>query len=169
MTRKLTQEEAEAKGLDAKYPAQLLEPYKGRMVKYKYRFLNCGHEWELSLNNLVTGRGCGACYLDLGPTYLYLLQHEGFKAFKIGITAVEHGRPWDSRIRQFEYKGWTLVHKVKFETRAEAEAAEQAVLYSWRYFPDGVRPEQMKDGYGETVSRVYVLPADVLAIMDKGD
>ena len=159
-----THDEAVARGLAAKHPALLLEPCKGNKFKHKYRFLDCGHKWETIPNSLWSGHGCGRCYGNHGPTYVYFMQHEGYNAYKIGITAVDQ-KSWHSRIRHHEYTGWTLVHKVRCETRDEAEAAEKAVLYSWRHFPDGVTPEQIKKGHGETVSRVYVKEADVISVM----
>ena len=160
----LTHEEAVDRGLAAKHPALLLEEYKGYHVKHVYRFLRCKHEHEIRAYALDDGQGCGACWFDPGPTYVYFMQHEGFNAYKIGITRIDQEM---DRVFRLAYKGWTLVHKVEYETREEAEAVEKAVLYSWRHFPAALTPEQMPNdgGYGETVSRVYVKEADVISVM----
>lgn len=154
---RLKHEQVVAQGLMAKHPAQLLEPYKGRSkVKHLYRFLDCGHDSEISPHNLVhSGQSCGVCYFNHGLTYLYLMEHQGLDAYKIGVTAVEHGQRWNSRINEHARRSWTLVHKVEFATRNEALALEKAIVDSWKAqgFPPGATKEQILKGYGETVSR----------------
>ena len=155
---RLTHDEVVERCLAAKYPAQLLEPYKGHCgVKHLYRFLECGHEWEITPNSLWERRGCGECFFDQGPTYVYLMEHDDLNAYKIGITPVGL-KLWRSRIRQHERKGWTLVHKIELATRKEALGLEKAIVDSWRAqgWPAGVTAEQIDKGHGETVSRKHV-------------
>ena len=155
----LTQKEVEARCLEADHPALLLEEYKGALIKHKYRFLACGHEWGIAPYKLHAGRGCGACYLDQGSTYLYLMEHDGLDAFKIGITAVKHKEAKRSRIRQHSRKGWELVFKLQVETRAEAETIEKRIIESWRDqgFPQALESGTLRNGgEGETVSRQLI-------------
>ena len=168
LAQTLTHDEAVARGLAADHPALLLEEYKGAMVKHLYLFKDCGHEWEIQPNNLYLGRGCGECFHDQGLTYLYLMEHQGLAAFKIGVTAVEHGNPYDSRIYRHGLEGWTLTLSVRFEIRAEALKAEKKIIDSWREqgFPPGVTPEQMKyGGEGETVSTELVTARSIKEMM----
>jgi len=165
----LTHDEVVARGLAAPHPAELLEPYKGRSkAKHLYRFLDCGHDSEITPHNLVhNGQSCGVCYFNHGLTYLYLMEHQGLDAYKIGVTAVEHGQRWNSRIDEHMRRGWTLVHKVEFATRNEALALEKTIVDSWRDqgFPPGVTKEQMLKGYGETVSRELATAKTIKEIM----
>ena len=169
VAKSLTHDEVFARGLAADHPALLLEEYKGSLVKHLYRFVACGHEWEIAPSNLNDhGKGCGACYINQGPTYLYLMEHQGFDAFKIGVTAVEHSLPANSRIHRHGLEGWTLTLSVRFETRPEALKAEKTIIDSWRDqgFPHGVTPEQMKyDGEGETVSTENVTARSIKEMM----
>ena len=164
LAQTLTHDEAVAQGLAADHPALLLEEYKGTLVKHLYLFKDCGHEWEIQPNNLYLGRGCGECFHDQGLTYLYLMEHQGLAAFKIGVTAVEHSLPTDSRIHRYGLDGWTLTLSVRFETRAEALKAEKKIIDSWREqgFPPALQPGQMRrGGEGETVSRQLVTSGSI--------
>jgi predicted GIY-YIG superfamily endonuclease len=170
VARALTHEEVEARGLAAKYPAQLLEPYKGDLrFKHLYRFLRCGDEWEITPNNLGKGKGCGQCYHDQFRTYVYVMEHEEFDAYKIGVTSASPTWPHRSRIYQHESNGWTLVIKLEMATRKEAMALEKATVDGWRAkgFRAGVTKEQMLSGYGETVSRGRVDLCDILGMMER--
>ena len=152
---RLTHDEAVARGLASDHPAQLLEPYKGRKVKHLYRFVECGHEQGITPHNLNDhGHGCGSCWFDLGPTYVYVLSNKQYEASKIGVTAVEHSKPTDSRIHQLGREGWILVDKFRCDTRDEALAIEKEIVDSWkdRGFPPGVTKDQIKGGYGETIA-----------------
>ena len=166
----LTPGEIMDRGLAAKHPALLLEKYKSYQAKHKYRFLNCGHEWEVRPNHLDQGRGCGACYYDQGPTYVYFMEHDGFDAFKVGATAVEHKQKdgrirKDKRIRELEYAGWEYIYKVRYETRAAALEVEKAIIDSWRErgFPAALTEDQIRTGCLETVSRQSVKVHEILA------
>jgi len=168
LAQTLTHDEAVAQGLGADHPALLLEQYKGVLVKHLYRFKACGHEWTISPNNLDNGRGCGECFHDQGLTYLYLMEHQGLAAFKIGVTAVEHSLPTDSRIHRYGLDGWTLTLSVRFETRAEALKAEKTIIDSWRDqgFPPALQPGEMKyRGEGETVLTELVTARSIKEMM----
>lgn len=168
VARALTHEEVEARGLAAKHPAQLLEPYKGDLrFKHLYRFLECGHEWEIDPNNLGKGKGCGECYHNQGPTFVYLMEHDGFNAYKIGITAVEHKVESRDRIRMHESDGWKFVNKVEHSTRAEALARETAVLDFYSDVEPALTPEEMSRGWGETLFRDQVDVHQIYLMMER--
>jgi len=163
MPAALTHEQAEAKGLTADHPAELLESFKNTRAIHKYRFLECGHEWEIRTSNLHNGSGCGECHFDQGPTYLYVMQRGD--VLKIGMTAVAPERYDHCRIYRHSKDGFVLIDKKRHETRAEAHAEEQAEIQRWRDdgIPPALEPGELKfGGEGETVSRDLVNVHEIL-------
>jgi len=159
----LTHDEVVAQGLAAKHPAQLLDPYKVCMVKHRYLFFKCGHEWEITPHHLDNGHGCGVCWYDQGPTYVYLMERDG--VLKIGITPVKPKLAKHSRIYKHSLDGFSLVHKEKHKTRKKALAREAAVL-DLRNGGPALKPGEMRHhGEGETFFKDQVDVNQIIGTM----
>ena len=163
LAKMLPHDEVVDRGLAALHPALLLEEYKGKGVKHLYRFFECGHEWEISPENLHKGKSCGACAYDQGATYVYLLQRGNI--LKVGVTSVEHKKPTNCRIHQLGTDGFSLVHKAEHKTRKEALTIEKLIVDSRNGGP-ALKPGDMKyDGYGETFFKDQVDVNQIVRMM----
>ena len=144
----------EAKAVIAKREGYWLaeDDYRGGGEKHFIGF-PCSHVNLVKFNNVSgKGQGCGECFFDQGPTYVYVVVSANHEAYKVGVDAVEQKN--SRRIYKHGIRGWRLIFKVRFETRREALAVEQMIIDSWREkgFPPAVTNDDLiDDGYSETV------------------
>jgi len=107
-----------------------LEPYKNAMHKWSCKCLKCGEIVEPTAHNVKAGNG-GCVFCQVGafkhsePAYLYLIHHELFSAFKVGIG---NYKTVNDRIESHKKSGWELLEKYSFKKGSEAFKVEKKVL-----------------------------------------
>ena len=142
--------------------------YRNRRSKYWVRF-PCGCINRADFNNVVYygPLGCGTCRFEQGPTFVYLLAHDEYNAFKIGFTAVVHKERTSDRLAYLQRDGWDVIYKVRYETRNEAIAIETTIKNSWKAqgFSPAVGQHQIWYGYTETVSKDLVDVNEIIKLM----
>jgi hypothetical protein len=104
--------------------------------------------------------GCKFCAtggLDYtGKGIVYLLQREDHFSAKVGITTPSSRT---DRIAAHVREGWKFVQSWTTDTAFQAEEVEENVLDWWRNeldAPISMRKEDMKSGWTETASLLYV-------------
>jgi hypothetical protein len=108
---------------DSEY--ELISGYSRINTKAVYRHKSCGHEWQVSYNNLLKMAGCPNCSSTGNKTesrFVYLCHFEALGLHKIGIT-----NSWDKRKYNFGAKP-TLITLVECETNELALELEELVL-----------------------------------------
>lgn len=136
-----------------------LEPYSGVAKSWLCRCEQCGRELRTRLVGVRRGSGCKYCAQygpDLaGPCVLYVIEHYEWGATKVGIGACVG---YNSRLRQHERTGWTVVETWEFETGASAFDVEQAVLDELRdaQLVPFLTAKTMPNGWTETSDRQRV-------------
>lgn len=118
---------------------------------------NEGHEWQSTVNNRSHGQGCPFCsegggYKRAKPGYVYFLEHQGLRSFKVGITNVD-----TKRLEHFQADGWTVLYREHFSDGSHALAVEGAIKHWWRVdlgLPMWLGPEDMLrlSGWTETIN-----------------
>ncbi|TGB02984.1 hypothetical protein [Streptomyces sp. MZ04] len=129
----------------------------------------CGADCSPSLTNLRRGQGgCSACTkygLDPGgPARLYVIEHDGHGATKIGITGSDAtGERTHDRVAWFQARGWRLHTAHAFATGTQARAVERAVLLRFRLAGHKrfLGPHQCSSGWTETFDREEVSVQDL--------
>ncbi len=147
-----TSDQASAMMLDG--GLEVLDPYPGSMKPWRARCLGCGSTVTPSLHNISSGHGgctkCAVRGIDLTrPGYLYLVQHDGRGALKVGIANI------DERLRQHTSLGWHVVGRWEADLAQDAREIEREVLAWFRKL--GItfafeRGEMKYRGYTETAS-----------------
>jgi hypothetical protein len=104
--------------------------------------------------------GCKFCAtggLDYtGQGIVYLLERKDFFSAKVGITTPNSRT---DRIAAHVKEGWQLVQSWTTDTAFQAEEVEEDILSWWRNdleAPISMRREDMKSGWTETASLLYV-------------
>jgi len=128
-----------------------------------------GHEWQSTVNNRTHGQGCPECAERGGfnpgkPGFVYFLEHEAFRAFKIGIT-----NEGTTRLAAFQVRGWNVLNLEYFERGDNAAAVERAIKQWWRRdlgLAAWLGPEDMTGtgGWSETISSAEV---DAVTCIDR--
>lgn len=116
-----------------------------------------GHEWLSTVNNRAHGQGCPECAEGGGfnpgkPGYVYLLEHEEMRAYKVGITNIG-----TNRLAAFQLHGWRLLNLELFPIGAHAAIVERAIKRWWRAeigLSPCLGPQDMPrtGGWSETIS-----------------
>jgi hypothetical protein len=138
-----------------------LEPFPGYMEKWRCLHTECGREvtptfWYVKFRQ----SGCKFCAtggLDYtGQGIVYLLERKDFFSAKVGITTPNSRT---DRIAAHVKEGWQLVQSWTTDTAFQAEEVEEDILSWWRNdleAPISMRREDMKSGWTETASLLYV-------------
>lgn len=138
-----------------------LEDYPGYFEKWRCRHTTCGREvnptfWYVKFRE----SGCKFCAnkgLDYtGEGIVYLLKRTDYFSAKIGISTPNSKT---DRIAAHVKEGWQLVHSWRTATAIRAEEIEGKILRWWRFeleAPISMRREDMKSGWTETASLLYV-------------
>ena len=156
---KYTAEVAEA--VMQEFGLEPLEPFPGYFEKWRCIHNGCGREvaptlWYVKFRE----SGCKFCATK-GLDYtckgiVYLLQREDYFSAKVGITTPNSRT---DRIAAHVKEGWRLVQSWTTDTVFQAEEAEEKILSWWRIeleAPISMRREDMKSGWTETASLLYV-------------
>ena len=109
-----------------------LEPYSTASAPWRCRCTTCGLEGTPAYANVNSGAGgcrfCADFGFDLSaPALLYLIQHPGLSAAKVGISGLD-----THRLRDHKRGGWRVVATWEFDVGADAETVEGAALSWWR-------------------------------------
>ena len=149
-----------------------LEDFPGYKEKWLCRHTECGREitttfWQV--NSRKSGcRYCSTKGLDYSAEgIIYLLERQDFFSAKVGITTPNSKT---DRIAAHVKEGWQLVSTWKTPTAAEAEVIEDKSLEWWREVldaPISMRQEDMKSGWTETASLLYINIDDTATYIDQ--
>jgi hypothetical protein len=156
---RFTAEEAEA--VMRKCDLEPLDPYPGFGEKWRSRHIVCGREVSPRFSYVKSREsGCKFCAtggLDYtGQGTVYLLERQDFFSAKVGITTPNSRT---DRIAAHVKEGWHLVRSWTTNTAFQAEEVEEDILSWWRNdleAPISMRREDMKSGWTETASLLYV-------------
>jgi hypothetical protein len=162
----------EAIAVMRRFDLEPLEEFPGYMEKWRCTHTACGREvtttfWYVKFRET----GCKYCStkgLDYSAEgIVYLLERQDFFSAKVGITTPSSKT---DRIAAHVKEGWQLVSTWKTTTAAEAEAIEDKALEWWREVldaPISMRQEDMKSGWTETASLLYVSIEDTANYIDR--
>lgn len=149
-----------------------LEDFPGYKEKWLCRHTECGQQvittfWQV--NSRKSGcRYCSTKGLDYSAEgIVYLLERQDFFSAKVGITTPNSKT---DRIATHVKEGWQLISTWKTPTAAEAEVVEGKALEWWRNVleaPISMREEDMKSGWTETASLLYVNIDDTAIYIDR--
>ncbi|MGN7191981.1 zinc-ribbon domain-containing protein [Curtobacterium sp. SAFR-003] len=126
-----------------------------------------GHEWRSTVNNRSHDQGCPVCadhgFQSSRPGFVYFLEHEGFRAFKVGIT-----NEGTVRLDLFQLEGWTVLNLERFDDGRLAMQVESAIKRWWRKdlgLPIWLGPEDMArtSGWTETISNEELTAYECIA------
>jgi len=168
--RKYTPEVAEA--VMREFGLEPLESFPGYFEKWRCIHNECGREvtptlWYVKFRE----SGCKFCAtkgLDYtGKGIVYLLQREDYFSAKVGITTPNSRT---DRIASHVKEGWSLVQSWTTDTAFQAEEVEDEILSWWRNeleAPISMRRQDMKSGWTETASLLYVDIGDTADYIDR--
>lgn len=130
-------------------------PFSGKRVWW---LCEQGHEWTSVVANISAGTGCPGCaakgFDQSKPGLVYVIEHAGFLAKKIGITNVGIKT---QRLKAFQESGWTRIAEFVFEDGRHALKLETEML-RWIRGDLGLPPYLSKQdmrstsGWSETFS-----------------
>ena len=162
----------EAIAVMRKFDLEPLEEFPGYLEKWRCTHNACGREitttfWYVKFRE----SGCKYCSTK-GLDYtaegiIYLLERHDYFSAKVGITTPNSKT---DRIAAHVKEGWQLVSTWKTTTAAEAEVIEDKALEWWREVldaPISMRQEDMKSGWTETASLLYVSLEDTANFIDR--
>lgn len=162
----------EATAIMRNYSLEPLEDYPGYMEKWRCIHTECGREvfptfWYVKFRE----NGCRFCStkgLDYSAEgIIYLLERRDFFSAKIGVTTPNSKT---DRIAAHVKEGWQLVSTWKVGAASMAEDIEGKTLQWWREVldaPISMRKEDMRSGWTETASLLYVDIADTANYIDR--
>lgn len=109
-----------------------LEPFSRKDAKWKCKCLKCGNIVTPSANNVARGHGgCVFCQVAAfkhdKPAYLYVIHHELFSSYKVGIG---NHQTVNDRIKSHQNAGWNLLKKYNFEEGKQAIKVEKK-FFKW--------------------------------------
>jgi hypothetical protein len=148
-------DEADAVELMLAAGLEPLDPYPGARTPWRCRCGGCGAEVSPRWNSVQQGQGgCRACatsgFDPSCPGAIYLMWHQGLRAWQIGIS----NQPV-KRVASHRRQGWDLVELIEMDDGYKAASIERAILRAWRragYRPAASREQLPQGGYTETVS-----------------
>lgn len=169
-TNRYTAEEAIA--VMRKFDLEPLEEFPGYMEKWRCRHTSCGREISTTFYYVkFRESGCRYCStkgLDYSAEgIVYLLERQDYFSAKVGITTPNSKT---DRIAAHVREGWQLISTWKTPTAAEAEVVEGKALEWWREVlgaPPSMREEDMKSGWTETASLLWVNIDDTAVYIDR--
>ena len=106
------------------------EPFKNSSTPWECNCMKCGEIVTPSLHNVKRGHGgCVFCQVAAfkhgEPAYLYLIHHEVFAAYKVGIGNI---KTVNDRIESHKKSGWNLIERYSFEKGSQAFKVEKKIL-----------------------------------------
>jgi len=107
-----------------------LEAYKTSTSPWECRCMKCGEIVTPALHNVQRGHG-GCVYCQVAafkhnePAYLYLIHHDVYGAYKVGIG---NFKTVNDRIESHKKSGWSLLEKYSFEKGSQAFKIEKKIL-----------------------------------------
>ena len=155
--------------------AEPLEDFKSVETPWRCRCKRCERVIFPKYHSVSDGhdpcRWCAPAGFDPAkPSRLYVLWHDGHRAWKFGITNI--GTTHD-RIARFEYHGWQTVRLVEYDTGEEARAAENMVkawAKSQGFLPAVDASDMPSGGHTETLGYSDVDDPDaILAVAATSD
>jgi hypothetical protein len=151
-----------------------IEPYPGKDIPWLSKCVKCLREVNPTYANARRGQGgckfCAEHGIDLvGPAYLYVMTHQNFNAYKVGIGK-SGGSKANDRINNLTRTGWELIKKFKFETGLEAQTLESKffqIVRSDLNIPVFLSAEDMKStaGHTETMDSDRISIQQILEIL----
>lgn len=150
---------------------ELIGEYSNARKYVDCRCMKCGVITKQSLNGVNNGKTCKYCSekgIALSyPSHLYLMQHEEFESFKVGIGNI--GRKND-RLKIHIKQGWSLLQKWNFETGKEAQEIEIIILKyirSEKKLPIHLLKEHMpQGGWSETINSESITKTELEKIIN---
>jgi hypothetical protein len=162
----------EATAIVQKFGLEPLVAYPGFHEPWLCKHLECGREVNPKFSYVRSREsGCKFCSTK-GLDYtaegtIYLLERQDYFSAKVGITTPNSKT---DRIAAHVKEGWQLVSTWKTSTAGEAEVIEDRALEWWRDVldaPISMRKEDMKSGWTETASLLYVSIEDTAKFIDR--
>jgi hypothetical protein len=162
----------EATAIMQKFGLEPLVPFPGFHEPWQSKHLECGREVKPKFSYVKSREsGCKFCSTK-GLDYtaegvIYLLERQDFFSAKVGITTPNSKT---DRIAAHVKEGWQLVSTWQTTTAAEAEVVEEKTLEWWREVldaPISMRQEDMKSGWTETASLLYVSIEDTAKYIER--
>jgi len=142
--------ESVSKAIEVMRAANLepIKPYKNSFSPWKCVCLKCGEIVSPTMHNVQRGHGgCVFCNVSAfkfsQPAYLYLIHHEIFAAFKVGIG---NFNTVHDRIESHQISGWILLEKYSFEKGSQAYKIEKEIL-NWIRNEKGLPPYLTKKDF----------------------
>jgi recombinational DNA repair protein (RecF pathway) len=128
-----------------------LEPYVNGKTPWKSKCLKCGAVVSPKPGYVFSGQGgCSNCaeygIKMFAPSYIYILEHKDFGAYKVGIGNVPKNDKND-RIKKLLRDGWIVLKKFNCQTGQVALNTETSVLNILRNemnIPQYLTKEQLK-------------------------
>jgi predicted RNA-binding Zn-ribbon protein involved in translation (DUF1610 family) len=150
---------------------ELIGEYSNARKYVDCRCMKCGVITKQSPNGVNNGKTCKYCSekgIALSyPSHLYLMQHEEFESFKVGIGNI--GRKND-RLKIHIKQGWSLLQKWNFETGKEAQEIEIIILKYIRdekKLPIHLLKEHMpQGGWSETINSESITKTELEKIIN---
>jgi hypothetical protein len=153
-------------------------PYPGSGKKWKCIHTLCGKEVSPVYGNIVSGRGgCSSCakwgFDNSKPSYVYLIFHPQFNAFKVGIANIPKLKKFD-RVHRFENSGWKLLKIYYYQEGEIARKVEKMIFKVIRKeleIPMYLNKELMRkyQGETETFSADFISEKKVIEIIENSN
>ena len=162
----------EAAAIVENFGLEPLLPYPGFDEPWRCIHIECGREVSPKFSYVKSrGSGCKFCSTK-GLDYtakgvIYLLVRQDFFSAKVGITTPNSRT---DRIAAHIKEGWQLVSTWETPTATEAETVEEKTLNWWREVleaPISMRQEDMKSGWTETASLLFVSIEDTSKYIER--
>jgi hypothetical protein len=108
-----------------------IKPFANSSSPWECKCMKCGEIVTPSLQNIKKGHG-GCVYCQVAafkhnePAYLYLVHHELYGAYKVGIG---NFKTVNDRIESHKKSGWSLLEKYSFEKGSQAFKIEKKILH----------------------------------------
>ncbi len=155
----------EIKELFLKQGLQLIGEYQNANTAVECICLKCNRTTFALYCNVMSGKGiCRACaepgFNPTKPGLIYLIEHTGYNAYKIGIANV-HTR----RLRKHQMNGWQVVFLWNFTDSTNVYRFESAIL-KWLRVDKGLpvcleKQDTPQAGYTETVSSLLITAHEI--------
>lgn len=153
-----------------------IDKYPGKDAPWKSKCVKCERIITPTYANARRGQGvckfCAVHGIDMfAPTYLYVLEHNEFNAFKVGIGKYSNNLKND-RIHRLSKEGWKLVQKYSYETGLEALEDENLIFNELRInrkIPIFLSADLMSKtaGHTETIGRDFIQIAELIKLVDE--
>ena len=96
-----------------------LEPYAGGHIKWKCIHIKCGKNVQVRYQEIRAGKGgCRTCatsgFQINKKSYIYLITHNSFGAYKVGIANVPQYK-YNDRLFRHKKEGWEVVEVWNFQ------------------------------------------------------